>query len=83
MLALLVLGVVLGLRADDRQPAASYRLLLDGALHEGAADRARRALGYPPKPLRHPGAGISIAWAFGGLGIPSFLVELESVRGDR
>ncbi|MHC5038819.1 MAG: M14 family zinc carboxypeptidase, partial [Planctomycetota bacterium] len=55
----------------------------DASIYETLAGRARKILGYPPRPLRHPGAGLTIAWAYGELGLFAFTVELESVRGNR
>ena len=54
----------------------------DIALMRDAAARAETALEYVPRPLTHEGAGLGIAWAFGAMGIPALLVELEASRGD-
>jgi poly(3-hydroxybutyrate) depolymerase len=55
----------------------------DVALQEGIAGRALDVMGYATRPLRHAGAGLSIAWSYGRMGIPSAIVELESKRGKR
>jgi M6 family metalloprotease-like protein len=54
----------------------------DAALLGTTAERAKSLLGYEPRPLDHSGAGLSIAWAYGGLGVFSLLVELEPSRGE-
>lgn len=53
----------------------------DLALYQAMAGRAAKTLGYAPRPLRHGGAGLSIAWAHGRRGIASFIVELEATLG--
>lgn len=54
----------------------------DFAEMTGIAGRARKALGFAPRPLNHKGVGLSIAWAYGALGIPACIVELEKGRPE-
>jgi M6 family metalloprotease-like protein len=41
------------------------------------AGRARKELGFTPRPLDHSGVGLSIAWAYGEQCLPACIVELE------
>jgi hypothetical protein len=50
----------------------------DFARMTAIAGRARKVLGFTPRPLDHAGAGLGIAWAYGEVGIPACIVELET-----
>ncbi|MHC4853632.1 MAG: M14 family zinc carboxypeptidase, partial [Planctomycetota bacterium] len=52
----------------------------DLALMAAMAGRAHKEMGYLPRPLDHSGVGLSIAWAYGELGILAGIVELEAGR---
>ena len=56
--------------------------LKDRQLFDELASRVEQSLDYAPKALTHDGVGLSIAWAYGRLGLFAGIVELEAQRGD-